>query len=234
MKRVCLMIPCHNEEKAIGHLLNSINHHKLKEKGYLINVLVIDNNSKDKTKEIAEKHGAKVVFEPKIGKGNAIKTGFANIGDVDYVVMLDGDMTYLPSEMPRLLEILDSNFGDAVVGSRLEGKIVGKAMSHSHRIANWFFTFLTRTFYKANITDTCSGYFAWKKEVIEKLSKSIESTGFAIEAEMITKLSKMGFKIYSVPITYIRRRGDSKLSPLLDGIKITSMIIKNIWWKPKK
>ena len=104
-------------------------------------------------------------------------------------------------------------------------------MSLSHRLANWFFTFITRQFYGANVTDTCTGYFAWKRDVIVGLNGYIKSPGFAIEAEMITKMARLGHKIYSVPITYDPRHGESKLCPIKDGLKITWMLLRNVRWK---
>ena len=234
-KKITLMVPCYNEEEGIPRVMKDVPYESMKKLGFDIEVLVIDNNSTDKTAEIAKKLGAKVIFEGKQGKGNAIKTGFKNISkDTDYIVMVDGDDTYKPYEMYRLIELLDSGFSDAVIGSRLEGKSIGKAMSFSHRIANWFFTFITRTFYGANISDTCTGYFAWTKKSINTLNGHIKSSGFAIEAEMITKMSKLGLELHSVPITYEPRAGESKLSPISDGIKITWMLFVNIFWKPGK
>lgn len=229
------MIPCYDEEKGIPKVMNDIPYEKMKKLGYKMEVLVIDNNSKDDTSKVAKKLGAKVIFEGKQGKGNAIKTGFKSISkDTDYVIMVDGDDTYKPYEMHRLIELLENGFCDVVIGSRLEGKIVGKSMSFSHRLANWFFTFLTRNLYGANVTDTCTGYFAWTRKAVEKLNGYIKSGGFAIEAEMITKIARLGLKIYSVPITYEARAGESKLSPVMDGLRITWMLIKNMYWKPSK
>ena len=234
IKKITVLIPCYNEEKGVGKVMKDIPREKIKKAGFKIEVLVIDNNSTDKTAEVARKMGAKVIQETKQGKGNAIRTGFRSISkDTDYVVMLDGDNTYKPHEILRLIEPLESNFCDVVIGSRLEGKMNGHALSFSHRLANWFFTFVVRHFYFANVTDTCTGYFAWKRKVIEKLNGYIESEGFAIEAEMITKMARLGHKIYSVPITYDPRKGNSKLAPIRDGIKITAMLFKNIKWKPK-
>lgn len=234
MKKIVLMIPCYNEEKGIPEVIADVPFEDMKKKGYEIDVLVIDNNSKDNTAQVAKELGARVVFEGKQGKGNAIKKGFKSIPkDTDYVVMVDGDDTYKPYEMHRLIELLDCGFSDAVIGSRLEGKRVGSAMSFSHRLANWFFTFTTRFFYKANVTDTCTGYFAWTYDSVKKLNGHIKSDGFAIEAEMITKMAKMGLEIHSVPITYEPREGESKLAPLTDGIKITLMLLRNVFWKPK-
>ena len=146
--------------------------------------------------------------------------------------MLDGDDTYKSYEILRMIEPLDAGFCDVIIGSRLEGRMNGHAMSFSHRLANWFFTFLARNFYGANVTDTCTGYFAWTRKAIVTLNGYLESSGFAIEAEMITKMAKLKQKVYSVPITYDPRKGESKLTPLGDGLRITNMLLKNIWWKP--
>lgn len=235
MKKITVIIPCYNEEKGVGKVIDDIPRKKLKERGYNLEILVMDNNSGDKTAEVAKGKGARVILEKKQGKGNAIRTAFKSISDdTDYVVMLDGDNTYKPREILRLIEPLKSDFCDVIVGSRLEGKMNGNAMSFSHRLANWFFTFIVRHFYGANVTDTCTGYFAWKKEVVDNFNGYLKSDGFAIEAEMITKIARLGYRIYSVPITYDPRHGDSKLSPISDGIKITSMLLRNINWKPKE
>lgn len=228
------MVPCYNEEKGIVEVIKDVPFKEFKKKGYDVSVLVIDNNSKDNTAKVAKSLGVMVISEKKQGKGNAIRTGFRNIPkDTNYVVMVDGDNTYKPYEMLRLIELLESDFSDVVIGSRLEGNMVGKAMSFSHRLANWFFTFITRKFYGANVTDTCTGYFAWKKEAVEILNGYIESPGFAIEAEMITKMAKLGLRIHSVPITYEPRHGESKLAPIADGLKITFMLLRNMYWKPR-
>jgi len=236
-KKITLMIPCYNEEASIASVIDGIPLEKLKSQGFKIEVLVIDNNSKDKTAEIARSKGARVISELNQGKGNAIRTGFNNIPkDVDYVVMLDGDNTYKPAEILRLIEPLESGFADVIVGSRLEGQMTTHAMSRSHRLANWLFTFLTRFIYGANVTDTCTGYFAWTRKSIDILNGNIESKGFAIEAEMISKMARLKLRVFSVPITYAPRVGEthSKLSPFKDALKIIWMLIKNRRWKPKE
>lgn len=236
-KKITLMIPCYNEEASIGQLIDDIPVEKINKAGYKIEVLVIDNNSKDKTAEIAKAKGARVISEFNQGKGNAIRTGFNNIPkDVDYVVMLDGDNTYKPAEILRLIEPLESDFADVILGSRLEGKMTTHAMSFSHRFANWVFTFLTRSLYQTSITDTCTGYFAWTRKSVDILKNHIKSKGFAIEAEMISKMTRLKLRVYSVPITYAPRVEEthSKLSPFKDALKIIWMLIKNRRWKPKK
>ncbi|MBL7051606.1 MAG: glycosyltransferase [Nanoarchaeota archaeon] len=233
MKKLTVMVPCYNEEKGIAKVISKIPREKLKGLGYNVEVLVIDNNSKDRTTEVAKKAGARVVFEGKQGKGHAIRKGVKSIStDTDLVVMLDGDDTYDPKEMLRLIEPLDSNFCDVVIGSRLSGKIKEGSMTMFNRTGNWLFTFLVRMFYHGNVTDVCTGYFAWKRPVLKELSKHLEANGFSIEMEMITKMAKMKFDIYSVPISYEHRAGDTALKPFGDGKKILHAWMKNLTWKP--
>jgi len=235
IKKITILIPCYNEERGIGKVIDGVPLKKLAYFGYQTEIIVINNNSSDHTIEVALEKGAKIVTEKKQGKGNALKTGFRNISsDTDYVVMLDGDNTYKSEEILRLIEPLENGFCDVILGSRLEGRINDCSFSLSHRLANWFFTFFIRRSYLVNTTDVCTGYFAWKKKVIDELAPHIKSNGFAIEVEMITKMAKLGYKIYSVPITYDRREGHSKLSPILDGIKITWMLFKNLMWRPQE
>jgi dolichol-phosphate mannosyltransferase len=235
IKKITILIPCYNEEKGLGKVINGVPLKKLVFFSYQTEIIVINNNSSDHTVKVAREKGVNVVSEKKQGKGNALKTGFRNISsDTDYVVMLDGDGTYKSEEILRLIEPLENGFCDVILGSRLEGKQNDCSFSFSHRLANWFFTFFTRRFYLVNITDTCTGYFAWKKKVVDELAPHIKANGFAIEVEMITKMAKLGYKIYSVPITYNKREGHSKLSPILDGIKITWMLFKNLTWKPQE
>jgi dolichol-phosphate mannosyltransferase len=235
IKKITILMPCYNEEKGLGKVIDGVPLKKLAYFSYQSEIIVINNNSTDHTVKVAQEKGVKVVSEKKQGKGNALKTGFRNISsDTDYVVMLDGDNTYKSEEILRLIEPLENGFCDVILGSRLEGKLNDHSFSLSHRLANWFFTFFIRRFYLVNITDTCTGYFAWKKKVVDDLAPHIKSSGFSIEVEMITKMAKLGYKIYSVPITYDRREGHSKLSPILDGIKITWMLFKNLMWRPQE
>ncbi len=233
--KITVLIPAYNEEKGIGKVIDCVPVKKLNRYGFQTEIIVINNNSNDLTIKIARERNVKVITENKLGKGNAIRTGFRNISpDTDYVVMLDGDNTYKSDEILRLIEPLESNFSDVIIGSRLGGKLNKQSLSMTHRLANWSFTFLIRRLYLVNATDTCTGYFAWKKKVVDDLLPHIKSEGFAIEVEMITKMARLGYKIYSVPITYDKREGDSKLSPYLDGLKIIWMLFKNLAWRPQK
>jgi len=235
LQKITILIPCYNEERGVGKVIDAIPFVYLKKMGYSTEVIVIDNNSSDKTAEVAKTKNAFVVHEPNKGKGNAIKAGFAAINDdTSFIVMLDGDNTYKAHEIPRLIEPLMNNFCDVVVGSRLSGKIRKNSLKLQNRIANWGYTFLVRHFYGANTTDVLSGFFAWKREVITKLRPHLESEGFEIEMEMIIKMTKLRFDLFSVPITYDERVGQTKIDSITDGIKVLHMFFKNLNWRPRK
>jgi glycosyltransferase involved in cell wall biosynthesis len=229
---VTVIIPCYNEGKSIKKVIRDFNKSELTKEIFDFDILVVDNNSKDDTALMAQEAGARIIIETRQGKGFAMRSGFANIApNAKYVVMLDGDDTYRPEEVLRMLEPLHHKFCDAVVGSRLSGKIHGDGMTKLHLGGNWFFTFIVRNFYPANVTDVLSGYFAWKREVIDNLAPNLKSHGFAVEMEMITKMARLGYDIYSVPISYHHRAGESSLKPFGDGLKILKMFLKNLRWE---
>jgi dolichol-phosphate hexosyltransferase len=233
MEKITILIPCHNEEQGIAKVLDDIPYQALEKHGFECKVIVIDNNSSDRTKEIAESKGALVVFEHNKGKGMAMRKAFTCIdSDTEYVVMLDGDNTYLAREMLRLIEPIANGFCDVVIGSRLGGKILKEAFKAQNRLANWIYTFLVRCFYHANVTDVLSGYFAWRADVVFRMRDYIKSGGFSIEMEMVSKLVKLNYSIYSVPITYNIREGETKLEAIKDGLKILFTFYHNLFWCP--
>lgn len=228
-----ILIPCYNEEKSIATVIKKIPVEKIEKLGLVPEILVINNNSTDNTREEAVKAGARVIDERKKGKGNAIRRGFNSLSDdTAYVVMLDGDDTYHPKEIVRLVEPLQSKFCKVVIGSRLSGRMTPGAMNIVSRLGNWFFTHLVRITHNVAVTDVLTGYFAWTREAIDDLSPHLKSAGFAIEMEMITKMARMGYDIYSVPISYTPRIGESNLRPLHDGARILGMYTSTLRWRP--
>jgi glycosyltransferase involved in cell wall biosynthesis len=235
VKKVTVIIPCYNEEKGIAQVIKGFPRQKLRAHGYLLDVLVVDNNSTDHTARVARAAGARVITETKKGKGNAIVAGFNSIDvDTDFVAMLDGDDTYRPEEILRMLEPLNAAFCNVVIGSRLAGRITDGSMTGFNRMGNWIFSHLVRYVYRVNVTDVLTGYFAWTRPVIERLRPHLQSSGFAIEMEMITKMARMGEEIYCVPISYTSRAGESNLRPIRDGIRILRMFMASLGWKPSK
>lgn len=233
-KKIAVVIPCYNEAASIAKVIGKLPRAKLAKELFELQVYVVDNNSTDNTAQLAKKAGATVIHEPRKGKGFALRAAFASLpGDIDYVAMLDGDDTYSPGEVLRMIEPLHSNFCDVVVGSRLGGHIEASAMTPFNRFGNWFFTNAVRIIYRANVTDVLTGYFAWKKEALDALYPHLKSEGFAIEMEMVTKMARLGQRLASVPISYHPRDGESHLHPVRDGVRILRMFIKNLAWKAR-
>ncbi len=232
--KISILIPCYNEENGVGKVIDGIPFAILTKLGYEVEVIVINNNSTDKTAAVAKRKKAHVIFEPNLGKGNAIRAGFNAIADdTSFVVMLDGDNTYVANEIPRIIEPLASGFSDVIIGSRLGGKVKKGSLRFFNRVYNWICIFLVRQICRVNTTDVLSGYFGWRKEVIDKLKPHITSKGFAIEMEMMMKIAKMGYEIYAVPITYNHREGKSKINPILDSLRILIMFFESLFWSPK-
>lgn len=207
--KVSVILPTKNEENAIGTILK-----KCREA--LENVdheLIVVDDSTDRTAEIAEKLGAKVIREVE-GYGRAYIEGL-RAAEGEVVVMLDADGTYDPLEIPKLIEPIISNKADIVIGSRFLGEIKHGAMSPIHKLGNRLLTKLTNFFFKSNFTDVHSGMRAARKESIDSLKLSCEGMEFA--TEMLAKAWRRGLKIMEVPITYHPRKGDSKLRTFRDG-----------------
>ena len=213
---MCIIIPTLNEARTIGKVLDEIPKQALEQKGYEVKVLVVDGNSTDGTRQIAEEKGARVVVEPRRGKGRAMRTALA-IAEGDFIFMLDGDYTYPPSYIVKMLELLCETY-PVVIGSRLRGQIEKGGMSRLNIIGNRLLTLMANILYRTRISDVCTGYWGLRGEVIPNLNLSANS--FDFEAELFSQIVKKGYRIGEVPIYYRRRQTPPKLSSLRDGLKI--------------
>ncbi|MDZ4171636.1 MAG: glycosyltransferase family 2 protein [Methanobacteriaceae archaeon] len=216
---VDFILPAYNEEKSIGTLLESIYELYPQAK-----VIVIDNNSIDKTAEIAEKMGAEVIFEKKQGKAHAMQKGFEH-SKSKYLVMLDADNTYDPKDALKLLEPVMKGDADLVLGSRLKGEKEKGAISKTNIIGNYILSLTASLFYHP-ISDVCTGYWVFKREVIDYLLEvGIDCSGFEVEVEMFAKISKGNFRITEIPIKYKNRIDEAKLNSFEDGFKIFKTLL---------
>jgi dolichol-phosphate hexosyltransferase len=230
---VTVVIPCYNEAGNIARVIRGFQTSELVKEAFDFDILVVDNNSHDGTAEVARLAGARVICEMQQGKGYAMRTGFRNLHpEASYVIMLDGDDTYRPDEALRLLEPLHHNFCDVVIGSRLGGKMYERSMRLGNRGFNWLCIHLVRIFYRANVTDVLSGYYAWKRGVVEQLVPHLDAAGFALEMEMVTKMARLKYDVYSVPISYHKRQSGAGIRAI-DSIPILKMFVRNLLWTPQ-
>jgi len=221
MQHVTFLMPAYNEERSIGVMLDKFSEYPQSK------VIVVDNNSNDKTAEIAKKRGAIVLQEQKQGKGHAVKTGFEHV-ESNFVVMIDADNTYDPQDAKKLLKPLIEDEADVVLGSRILGKREKGSINRVNLFGNYLLSFVASLFF-SRVSDVCTGYWAFKKNVIEQfLRDGIDSDGFDLEVEMFSKASKNKFRVAEIPILYKKRTDDPKLNSVNDGAKILKRML--IYW----
>jgi glycosyltransferase involved in cell wall biosynthesis len=213
MPLVSLIIPTMNEAKTICECIQRAEA-VFKEMG-LEGEFIVADNSTDGTASMASSCGARVVTPRRLGYGNAYLAGFKQAHG-KYIVLMDGDLTYDPAEMRRMLEILQSGGFDMVVGTRLKGKIMPGAMPSLHRyIGNPFLTWLLNGLFSTGISDAHCGMRAITHKALEQLN--LRSGGMEFASEMLIEASSKGLRIAEVPITYYPRKGKSKLASFSDG-----------------
>ncbi|MBN1677985.1 MAG: glycosyltransferase family 2 protein [Candidatus Thermoplasmatota archaeon] len=199
-----------NEEQSIGLVIDEVrralgsSQHE---------ILVVDTNSKDRTREIAAERGAVVIDEPRRGYGRAYKTGFEKASG-EVIATLDADMTYPASEIPNLIGHLESKGLDFVTTNRF-AKMEKGAMGLKHRVGNWLLSATTRILFRVRVKDSQSGMWVFKKAVLPKLE--LVSDGMALSEEIKIEAFRKA-KAVEVPITYRARVGDVKLSTWGDGV----------------
>jgi len=220
-RNISIILPSLNEELTIGKVIDEIPRQALEGEGYQVEVLVVDSNSSDQTRQIAQAKGARVMIEPRIGKGRAVRTALASL-KADFVFMLDADYTYPATYIRDMLKILCQDH-PVVIGSRLKGRREKGAMKQLNLIGNFLLSLMASVLYRTRISDLCTGYWGMRGEVIPGLR--LLADGFQLEAELFTQLAKKGYRIAEVPVYYRRREGKTKLSNLKDGIKIGWMLI---------
>jgi len=215
---VCILIPTLNEEATIVQLIKDF-----RSEGFE-NVLVIDGHSSDNTRQLAEENGAKVIVQEGKGKGQAVQEAFQLIEE-PYTVMIDGDGTYLASDVHAVLQPILDGRADHTLGNRMANFEVGaftRLNLAGNRALNKLFGFA----YGIWLEDILTGYRGFTRHVIKNLS--LTEMGFEIETEITVESVKHEMKVEVVPITYVARHSsaDTKLNPLRDGLKIGKTIIR--------
>ena len=206
--RVSVIIPTHNEARAIGRVLADLPRELVTE------IIVVDSNSSDGTPDVARSMGARVIEEPRRGYGRACFTGFDNAERPDVVVFLDGDYSDRPSELPLILAPIVEGRADISLGSRLNSKSNHGALPWHQVFGNRFAAGLIRLLYGVRITDL-GPFRAARADVFRALALQEASYGWAVE--MILKGVLAGHRIVEVPVSYYPRIGKSKISGTVKG-----------------
>ena len=214
--RIAVLLPCYNEEAAIAATVEGF---RAALPGATI--YVYDNNSRDRTREVALGAGAVVRTERQQGKGHVVRRMFADI-DADVYVMADGDLTYDPKAAPQMVDLLIAEQLDMVVGTRRhEAK---DAYRGGHVLGNKVFTGLLSGLFGRSFSDIFSGYRVFSRRFVK--SFPVLSAGFEIETEMSVHALELRMPVGEVETAYgARPEGShSKLSTYGDGWKILKTI----------
>ena len=215
INNIWAVIPAYNEKKSIGKIIK-------KTKNYIDKVVVVDDGSNDRTKEVAEKSGAVALRHiVNLGKGAALKTGcdFAIKKGAKFIIALDADAQHNPDDIPRFIEKLKKY--DIVFSYRKASNEMPLVL----RFGNWFISNIVRFLYGVNLNDTQCGFRAFSEDTYRKIRWN--ASDYSMESEMISRAGKQRLKYAQIPIETIysdRYKGTT----IIDGIKIVSNMI---WWK---
>lgn len=218
---IAVLLPCYNEEATIGKVVRDF-------KAALPDaaIYVYDNNSTDRTAEIAAAEGAIVRKEPRQGKGNVVRAMFEDI-DADVYVMADGDDTYPADAAPTMVEKVLEGY-DMVIGDRLSSTYFQENKRPFHNFGNRLVRGSINGLFGAHVTDIMTGYRAFNFTFVK--TYPVLSRGFEVETEMTIHSLNNNLRLFEMPIQYRDRPEGSvsKLDTVGDGIKVMSTIFRMI------
>ncbi|MEO8320553.1 MAG: glycosyltransferase family 2 protein [Bradyrhizobium sp.] len=216
--RVAVLVPCYNEEAAVATVVADF-----RKALPAAEIFVYDNNSKDRTAEVARAAGAIVRGERRQGKGHVVRRMFADV-DADIYVLVDGDATYDAPSAPRMIETLVNNHLDMVVGFRVDQSVA--AYRPGHRTGNWMLTSFLSTVFGQAFRDILSGYRVFSRRFVK--SFPVLSDGFEIETELSVHALELALPVTEIETPYYARPEGSvsKLNTWRDGFRILGTILK--------
>lgn len=216
--RIVGIVPCYNEEAAVEKVVND-----LKAAVPQMTVYVYDNNSKDRTAEVAAAAGAVVRTESRAGKGNVVRRAFADL-DADIYVMIDGDDTYDTAALPQMIATLQAGPLDHVLGCRTQPEGVESAYRPGHEQGNRMFNRMVGWLFGEPVTDMLSGYRVFSRRFVKSFPAL--SREFEIETELTVHAMSLRVPQAEVPCGFRDRPAgsESKLRTYHDGFKIMKLI----------
>lgn len=215
---VAVLIPCYNEELTVAQVVADF-----RAQLPSADIYVFDNNSSDRTVELAREAGAQVFFERRQGKGYVVQSMFRQV-DADIYIMVDGDGTYPPAEVNRLIEPVLRDEADMVVGSRLHDESSSQFKS-LNRMGNKMFLSVLNSVFKVKITDMLSGYRVFNRRFVKGVP--LFGGGFETETELTIKALERGYRVVEVPVDLTTRPEGSfsKIRIVHDGLRILNTIL---------
>ncbi len=221
--QLSVVMPTLNEEEGVGECLERAKN-AIGELGMTAEIILSDSST-DRTPEIGREMGAIVIEPDGKGYGYAYRYAFERARG-DYIVMGDADTTYDFEQIPRLLEHLQAEDADMVMGSRLAGEIKPGAMPPLHQyIGNPLLTHFLNAFYGAGVSDAHSGFRIFTREAYETMD--LETTGMEFASEMIMEAGAKDLDIVETPIVYHEREGEETLESFKDGWRHVRFMLVN-------
>lgn len=219
MKKVAVLVPCYNEELTIGKVIEDFQAEMPEAVIY-----VYDNNSSDRTAEIAESLGAQVRYEYQQGKGNVIRTMFREI-EADCYVMVDGDDTYPAKDAAKLAQLVLDGKADMAIGDRLSSTYFQENKRAFHNAGNRVVRGLINLLFKSHVKDIMTGCRAFNRRFVKGFP--VLSSGFEIETEMTIHALDKRMALQEIPIEYRDRMegSESKLNTFSDGFRVLKTIL---------
>jgi len=223
-----VIIPCFNEERTIKEIILRVKN-SLKSLNITHQIIVIDDKSTDKTKNILETELRnsvdKIIFNTKnFGKGYSIKQGI-ECATGKFILIKDADFEYNPNDYKKILKPLQNELADVVYGSRFIGGNERRVLYFWHSIGNKFLTIMSNMFSNLNLTDMEVGYKLFKTEILKNIK--LKENRFGFEPEITAKIAKMNVRIYEVGISYYGRSyNDGKKITWKDGFSAIRCIIQ--------
>jgi glycosyltransferase involved in cell wall biosynthesis len=222
--KLSVLMPVYNEARTIEEILRQVIAVPIEKE-----ILVVDDGSSDRTGEILRawdgRDGVRVIrHSENLGKGRALATAFGEArGEI--LIIQDADLEYDPGDYSALLRPIEAGRADIVYGSRFRGASENRVQNFWHTVGNRVLTLISNVFTDLNLTDMATCYKVFHRRVLPALD--LESKRFGVDAEITVKVSRRGFRIFEVPVSYFARsRAEGKKIRLRDGFSALGALVR--------